>query len=618
MTRSIPPRLIAAVVASVTVVAIVASVLVALLLTTRNGTADIPVLWYGHQEDGTEVGGVAQATISIRPDDVAGFSMDYQSQAAEGAGSAWQAASASAATVATLLSGRDPAELSIGFAVDGAIDGPSAGGVLTVGILALLNGTEILPRHAMTGTINPDGTIGAIGGLGAKITGARDAGYTSIVAPRQNRLISDPQTGEAVDAITFGASLGIDVALVDDVDEAYSILTGRDRDVTEAEPALRVDGHVQQVGEHAAATLCAETTIGPTTSSTTAAAVAESTSAAAAAIADGDAEKAFGLCADAYSRLQRDDAVAHMADEERQHGIDGARGSLETEIEELLAEAERELRGDAEAIAPDASILLSAPFALTRLTTSTARLQALSEAVDRIETSDQLESAARIIADARSSIEVFTPLSLTLVQAADDELRETDAADLSDFLAGYIEFMTQAGAANWHYAQEVLAIEPQPHDDALVSLIQVTEQLTRSDTSTGSTLADRLVRFSTALSLWTSSAALVVDTQELSLYPLELGSATERTLSDPGPVQTAVDVASDHALSRAGEARADSWNPSVVVWFTTDAQQTAEFFLTRDDAATAARNSLPRLWQGWVIASVMIAYSGRPAPPSVE
>jgi len=51
------------------------------------------------------------------------------------------------------------------------------------GFLAAMTGAEIDPKAAMTGIINPDGTIGPVGGIPEKFLGSIDKGkYADLVA----------------------------------------------------------------------------------------------------------------------------------------------------------------------------------------------------------------------------------------------------------------------------------------------------------------------------------------------------------------------------------------------------------------------------------------------------
>lgn len=70
----------------------------------------------------------------------------------------------------------------------GAISGPSAGLMFTVQIIDQLSPQPIAPgmRVAGTGTIEPDGSVGAIGGVRQKVYTAEAAGAQVIFVPRAN------------------------------------------------------------------------------------------------------------------------------------------------------------------------------------------------------------------------------------------------------------------------------------------------------------------------------------------------------------------------------------------------------------------------------------------------
>ena len=65
-------------------------------------------------------------------------------------------------------------------------DGPSAGGAICLAILSSLSNKAIRKDVAMTGEIDLRGKITAIGGLGAKLTGAKEAGVKLALIPKQN------------------------------------------------------------------------------------------------------------------------------------------------------------------------------------------------------------------------------------------------------------------------------------------------------------------------------------------------------------------------------------------------------------------------------------------------
>lgn len=104
-------------------------------------------------------------------------------------------------------------------------DGPSAGGLLTAGILAGMTGQKANPRFTMTGTINPDGTIGPVGGIPQKFQAAIRAGKTILGYPMGQHVAVDMVSSREVDLRQM-AGHGIEVVEIPDVETAYGYLTG--------------------------------------------------------------------------------------------------------------------------------------------------------------------------------------------------------------------------------------------------------------------------------------------------------------------------------------------------------------------------------------------------------
>ncbi len=65
-------------------------------------------------------------------------------------------------------------------------DGPSAGGAIAVALASLLSGRRIRRDVAMTGEIDTQGRITAIGGLDVKLETASDAGCRTVIIPKEN------------------------------------------------------------------------------------------------------------------------------------------------------------------------------------------------------------------------------------------------------------------------------------------------------------------------------------------------------------------------------------------------------------------------------------------------
>jgi len=72
---------------------------------------------------------------------------------------------------------------------EGAVpkDGPSAGGAITLTLYSLLMNKKITNTISMTGEINLQGRITAIGGLDSKIIGSMRAGVKTILFPKENQ-----------------------------------------------------------------------------------------------------------------------------------------------------------------------------------------------------------------------------------------------------------------------------------------------------------------------------------------------------------------------------------------------------------------------------------------------
>jgi hypothetical protein len=169
-------------------------------------------------------GGSNSATIRMRTGGKE-FRVGFTEDEVAGTGDQWRAAGWNAATVATLLTGSPLTGVEITYDVEGIIDGPSAGGLLTVGVLSLLRGDKLKKNVIMTGTINPDGTIGPVGGIPLKLQGAIDKKKTVMLIPDGQRNSTDFD-GTLVDMVDLGRDNGIEVIEVADIYEAYNQFTG--------------------------------------------------------------------------------------------------------------------------------------------------------------------------------------------------------------------------------------------------------------------------------------------------------------------------------------------------------------------------------------------------------
>lgn len=100
-------------------------------------------------------------------------------------------------------------------------DGPSAGAAMAVGFIAIFKGDKIQRGIALTGTFEPGGHIGPVGGIPDKIRAAAREGYRTILVPRGQIYDSEWNLNE------LALQLNLTVKEVDTVDDAYQLMTGQ-------------------------------------------------------------------------------------------------------------------------------------------------------------------------------------------------------------------------------------------------------------------------------------------------------------------------------------------------------------------------------------------------------
>ena len=105
------------------------------------------------------------------------------------------------------------------------VGGPSAGGTMTIGIICELMNWSLNKHVMMTGTINPDGSVGPVGGILEKIEAAKKANCTIMLIPKGQRYVD--VNGNKVDAVEFGKKLGVKVIEVGSIYEALPYFTGK-------------------------------------------------------------------------------------------------------------------------------------------------------------------------------------------------------------------------------------------------------------------------------------------------------------------------------------------------------------------------------------------------------
>ncbi|MDQ1274753.1 MAG: hypothetical protein QG610_325 [Euryarchaeota archaeon] len=114
------------------------------------------------------------------------------------------------------------------------VDGSSAGALMTLLTIAAINGTELNNSITLTGTIDNEGNVGAIGGVFEKAKAAEAGGKTLFLLPRENSELviynlQEREIGgitivervpEVVDAEDYiEEEVGIDIQYVDTIDD---------------------------------------------------------------------------------------------------------------------------------------------------------------------------------------------------------------------------------------------------------------------------------------------------------------------------------------------------------------------------------------------------------------
>lgn len=194
--------------------------------TISNGEATVNAVWFAQGPDGVK-GGTSPVTVRVTANKTPGVSVGVLEEFAGGTGSQWRTATWLAAFNASQAAGITLADHEYLVRVGGHIDGPSAGMLITSTMLGILQGDRIHKTTTMTGTINPDGSAGPVGGIVQKMRGAKASGMTRFGYPIGARNHVDMATGKTVDLEELARELGLEAREIPDLATAYEFVTGR-------------------------------------------------------------------------------------------------------------------------------------------------------------------------------------------------------------------------------------------------------------------------------------------------------------------------------------------------------------------------------------------------------
>lgn len=489
----------------------------------------VKALWYAGSDESARQG-ITDVTIAMGVNDNGdAFSLDLDTERAQGAGPAWTAATWSAASVATLFSFRDPRTVELSVAIDGAIDGPSAGGLMAAAMLSMSADMELRSDTTMTGTINPDGSIGMVGGVPAKLRAAGVAGLKKLLIPAGSTMSIDPSTGDEINVVEEGQRLGVEVVEVASLLEALAHMTGReaefDAGFKEAPP---ISDPVLTAVARGAKRLTVMTTAQRDVARKAGVPARELRQATrgaangAASLRAGRTSQAYAQISQAYYFLARQISAKQTASIIQIDGVDSARQQLLQEVDELQKATAGMEESTASLSAANVQQMIGLPDALTWATNPEIDLGVYRDQLAVGGTTEhELELIAEGVADARTQTEVSLGQVTDVLTSSVGN--PADQGEISQVLDGYTDFLKQAGDASLNYYEHVLARldDPAAKDDhklarhAYAAADLMRARLNGPGSGGADGLPQQRLALSRAVSYYITTSELVVQTEIL-------------------------------------------------------------------------------------------------------
>jgi uncharacterized protein len=191
-------------------------------------------------------GDTAAVTLTTAPNADGEVRVGVYEQLAGGAGPQWRAGVWLSSFIAATTLGKDLTDFKFTAEAGGSVDGASASGLMTAGFLAAITGEEIDGKATMTGIINPDGTIGPVGGIPQKFLASIEKGKERLGYPIGMRYSEDLTTGKKVDLVELATEKNATAVEIGDVYDAYHLMTGKrlPRPVPVDEADMAIDDEV--------------------------------------------------------------------------------------------------------------------------------------------------------------------------------------------------------------------------------------------------------------------------------------------------------------------------------------------------------------------------------------
>ena len=568
-------------------------------------TIKAPVLWAGAGSNGEINSGVENATVSAGDLEDPGFTIDLASVKAKDAGPQWLAASASAAAVATLLSGKDPAHVDLSYTITGQIDGPSGGAMLTVASLAAIRGLKLADKTTMTGTISPDGSVGRVGEIPAKLRGAAKAGYTTVLLPMTNLTASGESSTS--DMVEFGRTLGLDVRGVEDVATAFTVFTG-ETIYPAAPPASAQTAATTALVTAQTARLLDR--IRSESNGSTSSSIIAQLDQASAALASGDVSKAYGLGVDTYTLLVRELAIQNINSAFTDQGPSVQLSFLKETSAALEALSSSAIKTTSNIAGLDSVAQLSLPFAMGWFTWADAILEGTSSALSTgAITPNSYAITAAALAEQRAAIEVFGPDAIELVRATANPGITTKTPP-PEFLSNYTNFLVIAGNANRDYLAAVVGSKGTTDSNGtpvFVALgLNALSATVAAIPTEAQSVEEEIQQASIAVTYFAFGTGLVSNTGANGIIGNGVGADTRSTVTIPGLINSVL-LADSGVKALVDLLATRSIDPAYARWSATWGVAAANALNGSGRDAAGEYLALNELWYDGINCSVLYA-----------
>lgn len=585
----------------------------------------VPALW---ADGASGTSGIEPATVWVDPtrtSDQLAYEVNLVDVQAKGGGAMWQAATSSAAAIGTLFSGLNPDNVACKFDITGPIDGPSAGGILTIGVLAALNRHPLDPSVTMTGTISPDGSLGPVGLIPLKLQAAADEGYETVLLPAALTTVSDPLSGAPVQTDDYANTLGIEVQFVRTIDEAYERFTG-ERLAADSEAGTESAVYsftdfaaLDQARSDAAEQLQADVTARLIEAQDAPQQVRDQLDGARSVSLAGDVNAGFALAVDALEVLESWRGSTEFELMAAASGVPQARKQLRDDVIEQHDAINQQLAQALSVAADfDPAQSLAFPGAVAWLTYARAIFVSLEQAL----TNPALDADPKLLADYAglaaqvvAESEAVFPASMLVLGAVPETTNShtlgQNASDVNDFVSGYTNFLVAAGDANLTYLREVAGLSPEqqsqlPVTDLVPVALALADEAAGIDPGTQD-IETELEQSSVAMTYFVVTTSLVSSEQVFGSADMWL-NPEQAKLGANAYVSDSIAQSGELTSNSVNELIENGFNAGFPLWSAEWGTAAFEQLSAQERDATGASIALNELWYDVITVLSMRAF----------